>query len=321
MLPPIPRYRTLARGAIAGLLAGLFVALWFLVADLTAGQPFRTPATLATVVVGGDATPTFGLIVMYSVLHFGIFAVLGAVAASLVHTLRVAPSLLLGALFGVGVLDAVHYGALLLTGTGVLTVLPPLQVIGANLIGGMLMMAYIHHATREAQPLEPVTLGRNPLLVRGALTGLVGAGAVALWFLVLDIVQGRPFHTPAALGSLVFLGASSPADVQVGAAVILAYTVLHVGVFVAVGVLLEWAAERLEHAPGMWLMALLVLITLEGIVLATSASLGDAILGAIGIWAIAVANLLAVAAMGAWLWMRHPRLRHELLGNAIHTRV
>src|SRR3989442_9743402 len=37
----------IARGAVGGLLAGLTVALWFLVVDSLAGRPFHTPAVLA----------------------------------------------------------------------------------------------------------------------------------------------------------------------------------------------------------------------------------------------------------------------------------
>jgi hypothetical protein len=63
--------------------AGLVVALWFLVVDVTAGQPFATPTRLADVVIGGDHVPGFRLLAAYTVLHFGVFAVLGMVASSL----------------------------------------------------------------------------------------------------------------------------------------------------------------------------------------------------------------------------------------------
>src|SRR5205823_1851736 len=39
------------------------------------------------------------------------------------------------------------------------------------------------------------------ILREGFIAGLIGAGAVALWFLIVDIIAGRPFFTPAMLGS------------------------------------------------------------------------------------------------------------------------
>jgi hypothetical protein len=312
--------RTLVHGAVAGIAAGLVVALWFLVLDLATTRIFYTPTTLASAMVGVDEAPTFALVAVYTILHFSVFALLGIGAAFLLRAIRIAPNVLIGVVFGLGVLGAVHYGALLLTGTGALTVLPQLHVLAANLLGGVVMMAYLHHAMRAETPLTLGRLREHPLLVRGLITGLIGAGAVALWFLVLDIGRGRPFYTPAALGSLLFLGASSPEAVRVDLAMIAGYTVVHLAAFVAVGIVLEWAAVRIERAPGMWLMALLTLIILEGLFIGTVGALAGWVLGTLGIWAVAVANLAAVAAMGAWLWVSHPQLRQPV-GGEVHTRV
>ena len=316
-----PRSHPLLHGAVAGIAAGSVVALWFFVVDLAQGEPFRTPALLANALVGQAGTATFRLVAMYTLLHFGIFALLGMGAAAVLRAIGFAPSLLLGALFGIGVFDSVHYGALLLTGTGVLSVLPPLHVLPANLLGGLVMMAYLHRATHAETLLGPAVLREYPLGAKGLVTGLIGAGVVALWFLVLDILRGRPFYTPAALGSLVFLGATTPAGVQVGVAVIAAYTLLHLALFAAVGIALEWSAGRIERVPGMWLMALLVFIILEGLFIGTASSLSDWVLGNLGHWAIGIANLVAVAAMGSWVWASHPLLRRGLVDQPVETRV
>jgi hypothetical protein len=314
------RRRTLVHGAVAGIAAGLVVALWFLALDLATSEPFHTPAALASVIVGEQGAPTFRLVAIYTLLHFAVFALLGIGAAFLLRAIGVAPGLLIGAAFGLGVLSTVHYGAMLIAGTGALTVLPPLHVLAANLVGGMVMMAYLHRAIRAETRLGLGVLREHPLLVRGLITGLVGAGSVALWLLVLDIARGRPFYTPAALGSLLFLDASSPAAVRVDVGVIAAYTAVHFAAFAAVGIALEWSAVRIERTPGMWLMALLTLIMLEGLFIGTVGSLSGWVLGALGIWAIGVANVAAVAAMGAWLWKSHPRLRQPL-DAAVQTRV
>src|SRR5918999_153286 len=271
--------RTLVHGAVAGIAAGLVVAVWFLVVDLATTEVFHTPTTLASAMVGVDEAPTFALVAVYTLLHFSVFALLGIGAAFLLSAIGVAPNVLIGAVFGLGVLGTVHYGALLITGTGALTVLPQLHVLAANLLGGIAMMAYLHHATHAETPLTLGRLREHPLLVRGLITGLIGAGAVALWFLVLDIARGRPFYTPAALGSLLFLGASSPDAVRVDPAMIAGYTAVHLAAFAAVGIVLEWAAVRIERTPGMWLMALITLIILEGIFIGTVGAVSGWVLG------------------------------------------
>jgi hypothetical protein len=313
------RLRTLVHGAVAGVAAGLVVAVWFLILDIATAEAFRTPTTLASAMLGEPATATFRLVAIYTLLHFAVFALLGIGAAFLLRAIRIAPNVLIGAVFGLGVLGAVHYGALLIAGTGALTVLPQMHVLGANLLGGVVMMAYLHYATGAETPLTLGRLREHPLLVRGFITGLIGAGAVALWFLVLDIARGRPFFTPAALGSLLFFGASSPDAVRVDVGIVAAYTVVHLITFAAVGVLFEWAAVRIERAPGMWLMALITLIILEGLFIGTVGGLSGWVLGALGLWAVVIANLAAVAAMGAWLWATHPRLRQPL--EPVQTRV
>jgi hypothetical protein len=315
------RPHTLLHGAIAGILAGAVVAGWFLVADLARGEPFRTPTLLANALIGREGAASVRLVVMYSLLHFGSFALVGMGTAAVLRGLGLAPSLLLGALFGVGVFDSLHYGALLLTGTGVLSVLPPVHVLPANLLGGLVMMAYLHRATHAETPLGLAVLRDYPLWARGLVAGLVGAGAVALWFFVVDIVKGRPFYTPAALGSMLFLGAASPTEVHVGLAVIAAYTLLHLAAFAAVGTAFEWSAGRIERAPGMWLMALLAFITLEALFIGTAVPLFGWVLGDLGYWSIGVGNFVAVAAMGGWVWASHPRLRRELIDEPVQTQV
>src|SRR5256885_16015265 len=72
----------IVQGVTGGILAGLVVALWFLVADAIAGQPFRTPALLAGALLPSQfPQPTFRLVAAYSGLHFGVFAALGVAMA------------------------------------------------------------------------------------------------------------------------------------------------------------------------------------------------------------------------------------------------
>src|SRR2546422_7325836 len=106
----------IADGVVGGILAGLVVALWFLAVDSLAGRPFHTPAALASALTRQEiGPPTFRLVTAYSVLHFGVFAVLGVVVAGAMAALRTPPRLLFGVLFGLVAQEVAFYAGLFLS--------------------------------------------------------------------------------------------------------------------------------------------------------------------------------------------------------------
>jgi hypothetical protein len=177
------------------------------------------------------------------------------------------------------------------------------------MVGGMVMMAYLHRALRAESPLGWSVLRRYPLAFHGLTAGLVGAAAVAMWFFLLDLANSRPFSTPAALGSAILLGARGPAEVRLNAGVIVTYSFLHVAVFVLVGVAFAWLASRSQRVPGYWLRAVAVLVLVEGLFFGTVLPLAGWVLEALGWGVIVVANILGVATMGVWIWRRQSSLR------------
>ncbi len=87
------------------------------------------------------------------------------------------------------------------------------------------------------------------ILREGFIAGLIGAAAVALWFLVVDVIAGRPFFTPAMLGSAVFWGVHDPAQVVIEYSRIIGYTMIHVSAFIIVGTISAVLAAEVEVAP------------------------------------------------------------------------
>src|SRR5437773_9459618 len=87
------------------------------------------------------------------------------------------------------------------------------------------------------------------ILREGFIAGLIGAGAVALWFLVVDVIAGRPFFTPAMLGSAVFWGVRDPSMVVIEYSRIIGYTMIHVSAFIVVGTVAAVLAAEVEVAP------------------------------------------------------------------------
>jgi len=309
-----PAQAVIVHGVIGGLLAGLVVALWFLVADTVAGQPFRTPALLAGVLLNHEfSLVTARLVAVYTVLHFGVFAILGVGMSWLSASFTAPPRLLLSLVFGVLLQEATFYVGLLLLHAPRLGVIAWPHVVGANIAAGLVLMGYLHFAEHDPRPLRLTTLRDHPVLARGAVNGLIGAAVVAAWFFVLDLAGGNPFRTPAALGSALLLGASGPGEIVATFGLVAVYTVVHVAAFVVAGVVFVALAEQVERVPAMALLVLLAAILLEGLILATIGVGAQWVLGTLGWWSVAIANVLAVVAMGWQVWRTHPTLQRRLL--------
>lgn len=317
-----PSNELIYHGVIGGILAGLVVVLWFLVVDSLAGQPFLTPAALASALYNVPFQgPTVRLVAMYSVVHFGVFALLGVCAAWVMVALHAAPRLLLGVFFGIVVQELLFYTGLFLSGLTPSGIIPWQHVIGANLVSGIALMGYLHRASRAQLPFGLASLKYHPLLKRGLMTGLLGAVVVAAWFFFLDIMAGAPFTTPAALGSALLFGASNADTATLNLGVVAAYTVVHLLAFAIAGVLFVMIAEGIERSPSFLLLAVMSAIVLDGVIVATLALGAQWVLGALGVWSVILGNVLAVGAMGWYVWQTHPILQHRLRGEPLQVRV
>ncbi|MEO6461645.1 MAG: hypothetical protein ABIP29_01065, partial [Candidatus Eisenbacteria bacterium] len=73
----------------------------------------------------------------------------------------------------------------------------------------------------------PVRSATSQVLEDGMFAGVIGGGLVALWYLVLDTLGGRPLFTPALLGSVLFKGASDAVGIQIEPQVVAWYTAFH----------------------------------------------------------------------------------------------
>jgi hypothetical protein len=90
-------------GIITGLIGAVIVAVWFLVADLIAGHPFRTPALLGAIIFNGlsqgqpaSVSVTAALVLGYTALHFFAFIMFGIAASITMYASEREPLLALG---------------------------------------------------------------------------------------------------------------------------------------------------------------------------------------------------------------------------------
>ncbi|HYR96477.1 MAG TPA: hypothetical protein VEM57_07045 [Candidatus Binatus sp.] len=145
----------------------------------------------------------------------------------------------------------------------------------------------------------------------GIAAGVVGAATIAVWFLVLDAIKGRPLYTPTVLGTALFRGGAGlakPDTLPVDFEMVLSFTWVHVLVFVLIGV----GASRLigvaERNPSFGFGIILLFVFFEFGFLLVCMVFADPVLQALTWSEVLIGNLLAAAAMTAMFWRRHPRL-------------
>lgn len=142
-------------------------------------------------------------------------------------------------------------------------------------------------------------------LREGIVAGLIGAALTALWFLGVDMLDGRPLRTPALLGQAL-LG-EYPATVTVPV-----YTVIHLAAFVLFGVVTALLIDLAERQP-VFVFALVALFTsFEVFVLGLILVAAHSILDELAAWTVLVANLLASAGMLGYFFRRHLTLVHRI---------
>ena len=305
----------LATGIVAGVLGATTVVVLFFLVDLARGEPLGTVRFLAGALFGDEAAGAgTGAVVLYTVAHYLVFAALGALAASLLAVTGIPPRPLVGAAAGLFFCSLVFYPALALSGSRVLEAPDWPWVFAANVLAGLVIVGWIRRHGEGAEEPRPVSGGT---LREGVVTGLIGAATLALWFLAVDALFGRPLFTPAALGSVLLAGAGAPAAVSISAGPVLAYTLLHVTAFVLLGILSAAIAARIERFPPLVFAFVMLFVVYWTFLVFLTTMLGTWLLRELAWWSVFAGNLLAAIAMGGWLWRAHPRIREGLTHDAL----
>jgi hypothetical protein len=141
-------HSTMAEGTDVGIIGGLAVALWFLILDTVAGQPFQTPSLLGLVLLFADSTPetsrlVFGAILVYTAFHFAVFALLGMGLVYLVHWGVRDPVVRYALLPVFLVFEVLFYGLLEVFSERTHELFPFWTVVGANTLAAVCMGLYL----------------------------------------------------------------------------------------------------------------------------------------------------------------------------------
>jgi hypothetical protein len=160
---------------------------------------------------------------------------------------------------------------------------------------------------------SPGSAGRAPLLLReGIVAGLIGASTIAIWFLAVDTIRGRPLNTPTLLGTTLFRGTgavSATENLSISLPMVLSFTLVHGLVFIAIGLaaqgLLRLAEKNANYGFGVILLSVIFLSGFLFVSLIFSAET----LNALSWPAVLAGNLFALGAMSLYLRKHHPAFK------------
>ena len=147
----------------------------------------------------------------------------------------------------------------------------------------------------------------------GLVAGLIGYVAIAVFFMVLNGLQGRsPFYTAALLGAGVFTGLRDAATLSVEPGSVIAYNGLHIVVFLIIGLVSARIALAVEENPRAFYPAFFAgvfgFILVTAMVFAFALYIGSTL----SFWSIGGAMLFSVTGMLTYLLGMNPLLRAEI---------
>ena len=298
----------LREGVVAGCLGAAVVAVWFLLFDFARGKPLLTPALLGAAVFYGVNTPiglevALGPILGYTVLHGLAFIAFGIVAASLIAASEREPALTIAVVILFACFETFFLAVEGALGQSVVGALVWWAVLIGNFLAAVAMLWYFllrHRAL--ARLLVGAWWG---VLREGVIAGLIGATAVAIWFLAIDTIHGEPLRTPTLLGTGLL-------KLLAGAHPVLAYSAVHGLAFILFGIVAAALIAGAEQAP-MFLFAMVILFTAFEVFFFGAVIIGAKwILDELAGWTIFVGNILASAAMLAYFFRKHRTLARRL---------
>jgi hypothetical protein len=302
--------RYIREGIIAGMIGAAIVAVWFLIYDAAQGRPFRTPALLGAATFEGVKDPSSvpvaaHLVLQYTVLHGVVFAMIGVLIAYLIVSAQREPSRLLMLFIALMCFEVFFLALVGWLAHPVLGGVAWWAILVANVLAAAGMLTYFFVGHRA---LGRVLLGPWTRVAReGIVAGLLGAAAVAVWFLLYDLAAGMPLRTPALLGAAVFHGLRDPNAVVVTLPLVLEYTVLHGAAFIGFGCAAAGLLALADREPRLLFGFVMLFCCFEVFVLAMIATLAEWLFETLAWWTILTGNLLAALVM-LWFFFGHHRV-------------
>lgn len=150
-----PWTRVAGEGLTAGLAGAVAVAVWFLLYDLAAGMPLRTPALLGATLFHGLRDPgalviTLPLVLEYTAVHGLAFIVFGWAAAGLLALADREPRLLFGVFMLFCCFEVFFVALIAILAERLFETLAWWTILAANLVASLVMLGYFFRGHRVA---------------------------------------------------------------------------------------------------------------------------------------------------------------------------
>jgi hypothetical protein len=154
---------------------------------------------------------------------------------------------------------------------------------------------------------------RHNSIREGVYAGFIGATAIVVWFAIIDIVSGTPFHTPGILGAgLISVLGKPPMMPDTVAFHVIIYTAFHYLAFIVVGIIMATIVHQSARTPAILAGFLIAFVAFELGAFGLTTLFSESLLGGMAWYQIFIANLLAAAGMFWFMWRRHPALRGDI---------
>lgn len=155
------------------------------------------------------------------------------------------------------------------------------------------------------------------ILKEGVIGGAVAYLAVVLVFAVYNVLMWRsPFHTAAAMGSLLLHGSEASVQFAVEAGPVLAYNGVHLVGSLLVGVAAAALVFETEMHRSLWYFTLMVLVAAVMYSITVFGVFGVEIGGVLDWPSVVLGTMVWIGAMTAYFWGVHRglmgRIRNDL---------
>ncbi len=171
---------------------------------------------------------------------------------------------------------------------------------------------------------------RGEFLLESLCVGVLGGSAVALFFLVADLLDARPFFTPSLIGSVMFHGVSAEDVTMVHLDSVAYFSIVHIAAFTALGGAVSWLVHEVElHSQHPVVVLLVLFAVIEAALFVVAPLAMPGVIARLGMAQIAAANLLAAGTValffvlshrpGAWKKVKHTT--PELILDSLYSGV
>jgi hypothetical protein len=134
----------------------------------------------------------------------------------------------------------------------------------------------------------------------------VGGSIVAIFFLVVDSLNGQPFFTPTLMGSVLFGGVAAESVTEPDLAIVAYYSIVHFVAFGILGTAISVLVHELElHSANPATLLFTIFAIFEVGFFGVCSVFMPGVLARLGLAQVAVANLLCAAGIGLWMVYSH----------------